>query len=86
MRMRKLPKRTGLGIFYVLALALALMLIFHSNPLADQHTEMLKKICGCVLIAVSCILAFAWYDKLTILPIELFNSRKLIRRLAVNEF
>ncbi len=82
----KLPKRTGLGIFYVLAFALALVLILHSNPLADPHTEMLKKICGCILIGVSCILAFAWYDKLTVLPIELFNSRKLIKRLAVNDF
>ena len=41
--LRKLPKRAGLGIFYVLALALALLLVFHNNPLADPHTEFLKK-------------------------------------------
>lgn len=83
---RKLPKRLGLGIFYVLALALALLLVLHNNPLADQDTERLKKICGCLLIGVSCILAFAWYDKLTVLPVELWNSRNLIRRLSVNDF
>ena len=83
---RKLPKRLGLGIFYVLALALALIIILHTNTLADPHTEQLKKICGCVLIGVSCVLAFFWYDKLTVLPIELFNSRKLIKRLSINDF
>ena len=83
---RKLPKRLGLGIFYVLALALALIIILHTNSLADPQTERLKKICGCTLIAVSCIFAFFWYDKLTVLPIELFNSRKLIKRLSVNDF
>ncbi len=83
---RKLPKRLGLGIFYVLALALALVILLHTNSLADPQTERLKKICGCTLIAVSCILAYFWYDKLTVLPIELFNSRKLIKRLSVNDF
>ena len=86
MDLRKLPKRTGLGVFYVLALALALLVIFHNNPLADPHTEMLKKICGCILISLSCVLIFAWYDRLTVLPVELFNSRKLIKRLSVNDF
>ena len=84
--LRKLPKHTGLGIFYVLALALALLLVLHNNPLADPHTEMLKKICGCVLIGVSCVLAFVWYDKLTVLPVELFHSRNLIKRLSINDF
>ena len=84
--LRKLPKRFGLGIFYVLALALTLILVLHQNPLADQDTERLKKICGCILIGISCILAFAWYDKLTVLPVELWNSRKLIKRLSVNDF
>ncbi len=84
--LRKLPKRTGLGIFYVLAIALAMLLLLHNNPLADPHTEVLKKICGCLLIGVSCILVFAWYDRLTVLPVELFNSRKLIKRLSVNDF
>ncbi len=83
---KKLPKRLGLGIFYCLALTLALLLIFHNNPLADQHTEFLKKTCGCILIAVSCILVFFWYDRLLVLPVELFNSRKLIKRLAINDF
>lgn len=83
---KKLPKKGGLCIFYGLALILALLLIFHDNPLADPHTEMLKKICGCLLIGLSCILVFLWYDRLMVLPLELYNSRKLIKRLAVNDF
>ena len=84
--LRKLPKKAFLGLFYVLALALALLLIFHTNPLADPHTEMLKKICGCILISVSCVLVFFWYDRLLVLPVELYNSRKLIKRLSINDF
>ena len=84
--LKKIPKKAGLGAFYVLALSLALLLVFHSNPLADQETENLKKICGCVLIGISCILTFFWYDRLLVLPVELFHSRKLIKRLAVNDF
>lgn len=83
---RRLPKRIGLSIFYTLALILALLLIFHNNPLEDAHTAMLKKICGCLLIGVSCILVFAWYDRLMVLPVELYQSRKLIKRLAINDF
>ncbi len=83
---KKPPKYMGLGLFYTFALILALLLIFHNNPLADPHTEMLKKICGCTLIGISCILVFLWYDRLLLLPVELYNSRKLIRRLAVNDF
>ncbi len=84
--LRKLPKQAGLGLFYVLALSLALLLIFHTNTLADPHTEMLKKICGCILISVSCVLVFFWYDRLLVLPVELYNSRKLIKRLSINDF
>ncbi len=85
-RSEKFPKALGLGIFYCLAIILALLLVFHNNPLADQHTEFLKKTCGCILIGVSCILVFFWYDRLMVLPVELFNSRKLIKRLAINDF
>ncbi len=79
-------KSVVLGIFYALALMLALLLIFHNNPLEDAHTAMLKKICGCLLIGISCILVYLWYDRLLVLPVELFHSRNLIKRLAINDF
>ena len=86
MKIGKPPKKKFLGVFYVLAFVVALIIVLHSNPLADQHTEMLKKICGCILLGVGCILVYFWYDKLTVLPVELWNSRKLIARLSVNDF
>ncbi|MBO4912111.1 MAG: ABC transporter permease [Butyrivibrio sp.] len=85
-KIRKPPKKKFLGVFYVLAFMVALIIFLHNNPLADQHTEMLKKICGCILLGVGCILVYFWYDKLTVLPVELWNSRKLIVRLSVNDF
>ena len=85
-KIRKPPKKKFLGVFYVLAFMVALIIFLHNNPLADQHTEMLKKICGCILLGVGCILVYFWYDKLTVLPVELWNSRKLIARLSVNDF
>ncbi len=81
-----LPKSRVLGCYYAAAIALMLVIVLHYNPLADQHTEILKKICAVLLIVLSAILVTAWYDKLMVLPVELFNSRKLIWRLAVNDF
>lgn len=86
LNLRKPPKKIFLGVFYVLALALLLLLVLHKNPLADQHTEMLKKICGSLLLIVSCIGVSFGYDKLTVLPGELFQNRKLIKKLAINDF
>ena len=79
-------KRSVLGIYYAVAIILMAIIVLHTNPLADQHTEFLKKICAVILIVLSAVLVTAWYDKLTVLPIELFNSRRLIWRLSVNDF
>ena len=86
MKIRKPPKNIFLGVFYVLAFVLALILVLHQNPYADQLSEIRKKISGCILLGALCILFTLWYDKLTVLPVELFQSRKLIKRLAVNDF
>lgn len=80
------PKKIVLGVYYVLALILMLIIVFHYNPLADQHTEFLKKMCACILLGLSAVLMTFWYDKLMVLPVELYNSRKLIWRLSVNDF
>ena len=86
MKIRKPPKKIFLGVFYVLAFALALILVLHQNPFADQLSEIRKKVSGCILLGALCILVTLWYEKLTVLPVELFQSRKLIKRLAVNDF
>ncbi|MCR5101599.1 MAG: ABC transporter permease [Butyrivibrio sp.] len=80
------PKAAVLGIVYTIAVILTLIVVLHTNALADKHTEMLKKICACILIGVSCLIVTFFYDKLTVLPVELYQNRKLIKRLAINDF
>ena len=80
------PKPAAIAIFWGLGLILGIVLILHHNPLADQATENMKKISGCVLIVFTCIIFALFYDGLTTIPKELFQSRKLIWKLAKNDF
>ena len=82
----ELPKRVVLGVYYGISALFMMVVILHYNSLADQETELLKKICACILIVLSGALVTVWYDKLMVLPVELYNSRKLIWRLSVNDF
>ena len=79
-------KRTVIGIFYILAVLLATVVLLHHNPLADQTTEMMKKVMACLLIAFTCVIFGIFYDRLTVLPKELYQSRRLIWKLAKNDF
>lgn len=81
-----LPKPAAIAIFWGFGLILAIVLVMHHNPLADQVTERMKKVSGCVLIAFTCMIFALFYDRLTTIPIELFQSRKLIWKLAKNDF
>ena len=57
-----LPKWAGISIFLAGAIVLALIIVLHYNPGADQETERLKKICACTLIALSCAVFSVYYD------------------------
>lgn len=65
---------------------MACILVSHHNPLADPVTEKLKKGSGCVLITFTCAVFALFYDGLTTIPVELFQSRKMIWKLAKNDF
>ena len=65
---------------------MASVLITHHNPLADQVTEQMKKVSGCVLIAFTCTIFTIYYDRIVTIPVELFQSRGLIWKLAKNDF
>ena len=81
-----LTKFQGITLFTVAMLIMAAVIVFYRNPLANPAEETMKKAIACVLI-LSSILVFAkWYDKFTVLPVELFQSRHLIWKLAKNDF
>ncbi len=73
-------------VFWVLAVGLALVIVLHHNPLADAQTELTKKICACVLIAFAGVMFTIFFDRIMTIPVELFRSRKLIWKLAKNDF
>lgn len=81
-----LTKFQGITLFTVAMLIMAAVIVFYRNPLANPAEEIMKKAIACVLI-LSSILVFAkWYDKFTVLPVELYQSRHLIWKLAKNDF
>ena len=83
---KSFPKSAAIMIFWGLGLLLALVLVMHHNPLADQVTEQMKKVSGCVLIAFTCIIFTIYYERIVTIPVELFQSRGLIWKLARNDF
>lgn len=85
-KIRNFPKPAAIAIFWGLGLILALVLINHHNPLADQVTERMKKVSGCVLITFTCIIFTIYYERIMTIPVELWQSRKLIWKLAKNDF
>lgn len=81
-----IPKPVGIAIFSAVMLIMAAVIICYSNPLADPFQEMIKKIIACIIILVATIVFIVLYDKITILPVELYQSRHLIWKLAKNDF
>lgn len=84
----KISKKVGISIFSLLGLVLAVIIIVHQNPGpgADPREELFKKIVSCAVILISCIIFAKGYDKFTTLPVELYQSRHLIWKLAKNDF
>lgn len=83
---RWISKPAAIAIFWGLGLILAFVLIQHHNPLADQVTERMKKVSGCVLIAFTCIIFSIYSERIITTPVELWQSRKMIWKLAKNDF
>lgn len=73
-------------LFVVVCVMVGGIILFHQNPLADPETERLKKICAFLLLGLACFLFGVYYDRLMVVPRELLQSRKLIWKLAKNDF
>lgn len=81
-----ISKRAGITIFTLVMLIMEVIIVCYHNPLANQTDELVKKIIACTLIAAAVIAFIKLYDKITLLPFELYQNRRLIWRLAKNDF
>ena len=82
----RISKPVGIGIFTTIMLVMATIIMVYHNPLADPVQEMIKKVIACVLILAMILVFIFLYDKITVLPKELYQSRHLIWKLAKNDF
>lgn len=83
---KKITKKTGIILYLIIAAIFLSVLILHHNPWADPQEELIKKIIGSVLVVIASIVFVRFYDKLTVLPVELYDNRRLIWKLAKNDF
>lgn len=84
----KVSKKGGIAVFSLLGLLMAAAIVLHQNPgpSANPQEELLKKIISCAMILAACGVFARWYEKFTTVPVELFQSRHLIWKLAKNDF
>ena len=81
-----LPKAAGILIGIAVAFAFLAIIIFHNNPLAVQKEEWIKKAIAIGMVLVSLTAFITLYDKIVVLPKELWVNRELIWKLARNDF
>ena len=85
--MKKGLSKITIKVLVTIAAAVTAAVIgIHHNPLADQHEENIKKIIACLMIMGAVGIFYRFYDKLVSLPVELWQSRQLIWKLAKNDF
>lgn len=70
----------------VIVAAIAALIIFHNNPEADPGEEFVKKCISCAVLLAGYVIFVKLYDKIAVLPAELYQSRHLIWKLARNDF
>ncbi|MDR0949814.1 MAG: ABC transporter permease [Lachnospiraceae bacterium] len=74
------------GVFMVVACIAAAIILTHHNPRADVQEELIKKLLSCGVLVLVCFAFVRWFDKLCVLPAELFANRRLMWKLAKNDF
>lgn len=84
----RISKKAGIAIFSSVGFLMGVVILLHRNPDPGVNSgeELLKKILSCAVILAACILFAKEYEKFTTLPVELFQSRHLIWKLAKNDF
>lgn len=70
----------------VIAAVFSLILVLHNNVLADPGEERVKKLIAVGLVVLAYVAFLLLYARMRYLPIELWQNRKLIWKLAKNDF
>ena len=73
-------------IVSVVAIVFMMVILLHKNPFANPGDELIKKCIAAVIIMVSLVLYAVLYEKIIVLPAELYQNRKLIWKMAKNDF
>jgi len=81
-----ISKKTGILIYWVIAVIMVLIIGLHKNIFADPQDELVKQLVACGIILFSAIVFTRFYAKITQLPGELLQNRRLIWKLAKNDF
>ena len=79
-------KKIIIVVAELLLAALATGVVLHVNPAADAHYELIKKIISVTVIICAGIFFALKYDKIVTLPVEIWQNRRLILKLAGNDF
>ena len=79
-------KKKLIAIVSAAVLCFNLYIILHHNPLDDRTQEIIKKILSCVILDGFYFIFVRLYDRIVVLPAELYQNRKLIWKLAKNDF
>lgn len=82
-----ISKKKSVIALVTLVLAVAIgVLAFHHNPHAVIREENIKKVIAIGIILAGYGVFVKFYDKVIILPIELYQNRRLILKLSKNDF
>lgn len=65
---------------------LAVCVVLHTNPAAIKSDEIIKKSISVAVIVISALFIVFKYDKIVTLPVEIWQNRRLILKLAGNDF
>ncbi len=79
-------KKFIITILLILFTAFAAVVVFHTNQDADPSQEKIKKIISVAVIIASAFFIVYKYDKIVTLPVEIWQNRRLIVKLALNDF
>lgn len=81
-----LSKKVGVSLVVLVGILFIAILFGHQNQFADPQQELIKKIIATAVVVIGVFVFVVFYDKLVILPKELWQNRRLIWKLAKNDF